>query len=218
MLASSLCRLKLATRDALALAALSRAGTAGWSGVDPDSLSQAVLDHGAGAPNHDVQADLARLTRFRLSHGDVVDLIAQYLDRQAMAEVEIDPSAPAKERVFDVVMARFDAAQDHRAGVLGVRAGVMKDPRLAGRGWLATLRSADALLGQAGERPNSAILAGVRAARAHALALILVRMGGIWAKDTSADMASTMAQLDAMLTDVDRLLRQAPWRSEQPAA
>lgn len=192
---SSAHSLPLATRDALARAALDLAGEQSWSAL----TVSAVL----------ARADIAQndLAGARITKTILVDIIADYLDRRAIADVDVDPDATARERVFDAVMARFDAMEEHRAGVLALADAAARDPRLAAQGWRATLRSARALLdhaGEAGRGPQAAL-------RARGLAVIALRVGHTaWRGETSPDLSRTMAQLDSALRDVDDTLSRWP--------
>ncbi len=108
-----------------------------------------------------------------------------------------------REKLFDVLMRRFDTLQPHRAGVLAVAAAAPGDPCLLATGAPAAVRSMAWMLDAAG-LPSSGITGQLRAKALLALWLAVFRA---WAKDETADMAATMAALDRMLDRAEGLAR-----------
>ena len=127
---------------------------------------------------------------------------------------------PATERLFDVIMKRFDLMNAHRDGVVAiVRSGpcnpeaMLCEPVRLRRSMRWMLEAAD--LSSAGLRGQL---------RIKALCALYVSMLRVWLHDDSEDMARTMAVLDRRLRRLDRLTRSlcslAPrrdWRESQPA-
>ncbi len=132
------------------------------------------------------------------SKTDVLDLLAQRFDRAAVAEFDFEADAPVRERVFDAAMARFDAMEPHRAGLVAIFSRTGRDPLIAPRAWLWTVRSARWLLELA--QVDTAGAAGF--ARARVFAVILARTGQAWIEDDGGDLSRTMARLDRQLRDV----------------
>jgi ubiquinone biosynthesis protein COQ9 len=126
---------------------------------------------------------------------------ADHVDRKAFAAVqEVDHSQSVKDRLFDLLMRRFDALQKHRAGVVALMNGVMSEP-----GTLAMLvtrlsRSMSTTLSAAGVESHGlrglAQLAGLKAVYLSSLRA--------WKSDESPDMAKTMAALDRALGQAER--------------
>jgi AcrR family transcriptional regulator len=116
-----------------------------------------------------------------------------------------------RDRLFDIVMRRIDAAQRHRAGVLAVRRALRRDP-LAALGYLPVMQaSARWMLDAAGV--STAGLLGLL--RINALLVLLVPVAQAWESDDSADLAKTMAELDRALTRAEEA---EGWAARLPMA
>ena len=110
-------------------------------------------------------------------------------------------SGPMRERLFDVVMRRFDALQQHRAGVLALLRDLPSDPAAAMLLALGTTRSMAWMLDSAGMRT-----AGLRGAVATQVMVgVWLYAVRAWQKDDSPDLSGTMAALDRALGRVERL-------------
>ena len=119
------------------------------------------------------------------------------------------PEGPERDRLFDLVMRRIDFLQSHRAGVVALLRAVRFDPLAALLLATASLRSMGWLLegaGIAAAGPQG----GLRAAGMLAVWGWTVRA---WQRDTSEDLAATMAALDAALTRAERA---AGWLAPRP--
>jgi AcrR family transcriptional regulator len=108
-----------------------------------------------------------------------------------------------REKLFDVLMRRFDALQPHRAGVLAIASAAPADPCLLAAGAPAAVRSMAWMLEAAG-LPASGITGQLRAKALLALWLAAFRA---WAADESADMSATMATLDRLLDRAEGLAK-----------
>lgn len=166
---------------AVVAAVFGQAGLVGWRET---SLVGAAQEAGL---------DLVRL-RIRFPGKTAVLLRFGVLADQA-ALAALQQAGTPRERLFDLVMARFDALQAQRAGVLALMQALRTDPGGALMLWGATLRSMRWLLEAAGIPAEG--LVGV---------LRVQGMGAVWAytlraweTDESADMSSTMAALDRAL-------------------
>lgn len=127
----------------------------------------------------------------------VNDIFFHFIDRADQAMLAVAASAakenpPKRDLYFDMMMARFDLAQEYREGVARWLGDLPHFPQL----WLATLRrwdqSLSLMLDLAQDSPllplKKAGLAGIYAATLRS-----------WLRDDSADMAQTMVTLDRML-------------------
>lgn len=181
----------LTIRRALAEAALKRAAAKGWRGITLHELAslarRAVADF------------------YPLTAGDAFDCVDEFFDRAA-AENAPAPNLeePARERLFDAAMRRFEAMEPHRAGVLALEKAIGLDP--IGQGSLISRQSRTArwLLALAGEEANGV----AAAARAQALAFVMREARAAWAKDDAGDFAKTMAALDKGLRRSDEFFDQ----------
>lgn len=141
----------------------------------------------------DAGLDLLRL-RVRFPSKTTVLLRFGVLADQAALAAK-PPGGPPREALFDLVMARFDVLQAHRAGVLALMEALRTDPGLSLMLWGATLRSMGWLLAASGI-PTDGVAGALRVQGAGALWAYTLRS---WQKDDSADMSSTMAALDRAL-------------------
>ncbi len=141
------------------------------------------------------------------SKTDVVDGLAARFDREAANQLDLDDDASVRERAFDAAMARFDAMEPHRAGLVSILDDVRRDVALTVRGWGMAQRSARWLLELAGVDAS-----GARGfARVQGFAAILARATDAWRRDDAGDLSRTMAQLDRDLRDVEERMSRWPF-------
>ncbi len=166
---------------ALVAAAFEQAALTGWG-----SLSIVEAARSAGLP-----LDRAR-SRFP-GPAAVLLRFGLMADQAALAEVPAEPLA--RERLFDLVMRRFDVLQQHRDGVLALLRHLPFDPGLALLLSGATLRSMAWLLEAAGVSAQ-----GFRGKlRAQGLVAVWLYTLRAWTDDASPDLSGTMAALDKAL-------------------
>lgn len=117
------------------------------------------------------------------------------IDREVLAGTpsSIDPEETARDRLFDVLMRRFDALKPHRPVLRALLAS--RDPFLLARLAPATRRSMAAMLEAAGLASDG--MAG--AARIAGLLAIHLQALRIFLKDDTGDLSKTMAALDGRL-------------------
>ncbi len=163
---------------ALIGAVFQQAGLVGWRSAN---LVAAARDAGL---------DLARV-RARFPNKTAVLLRFGVLADQAVL-ADAPTAGTPREKLFDLLMARFDQVQAHRAGMLALIQAAKFDPGLLLLLGSSTLRSMAWLLDAAGV-PREGV-AGVL--RAHGLAAVWAYALRAWEKDDSADMSSTMAAVD----------------------
>ncbi len=171
---------------ALVSAAFAQAGLTGWRGL---SIVEAARF--AGLP-----LDRAR-ARFP-GPGAVLMRFGLLADEAALAEPATEPSA--RERLFDLLMRRFDVLQQHREGMLALLRALPFDPGLTLALAAATGRSMGWMLEAAG------IGAGGVRGRLRASGLVGVWLYALraWQGDESADLSGTMAALDKALDQAER--------------
>ena len=116
------------------------------------------------------------------------------------ASAEADEST--RDRLFDVLMRRFDALTPHKAGLAAIVRDTCADPLTAVVLIPRVLCSMAKMLEAAGV--SSSGLFG--ALRVKGLAMIYAEAYRVWLGDDSKDMAKTMATLDRALGRVERLI------------
>lgn len=166
------------TDRTLIAAVFEQAALRGWSDI---SIADAARS--AGMPLGEARARMP-------GRGAVLMRFGVLADQMALANVSM--SETPRERLFDIVMARFDALQQHRAGVLSLLAALRRDPGTSLLLYGATLRSMKWLLDGAGI-PATGVVGSLRIHGLLALWLYALRA---WEGDESADLSATMAAVD----------------------
>jgi ubiquinone biosynthesis protein COQ9 len=167
--------------QALITAAFALAATDGWQ-----SVSVAAAARGGG-----LTLDQAR-ARFP-SRNAILMRFGRLADQMAIAGAATDGTA--RERLFDIVMRRFDALQSHRAGIRALIRSLATHPDLALGLGLATQGSMAWMLEAAGISATG--LRGVL--RVQGLMAVWLYTLRAWDRDDSADLSGTMAALDRAL-------------------
>jgi hypothetical protein len=127
----------------------------------------------------------------------------------------VEPSdTPGRDRLFDMLMRRFDALQPHREALGIILQDQLRDP-LASCCGLSRLRKSMAITLEAAGFSTSG-LRGVL--RQKGLAAIYLGTMRVWLRDDSEDMAKTMAYLDKQLARVDDWLGRLRSRRPRRAA
>jgi ubiquinone biosynthesis protein COQ9 len=191
--------------DRIIDAALADAAALGWR-----NLSMTAVAARAGLTLGDV---LMRVP----TRAHLVARIYDRLDARMLAGVKaVDEADSVRDRLFDVVMKRFDAMNSNREGMRAVVAGLRFDPPAAAFALCRTDRSAAAMLAAAGVSPDG--LLGY--ARVQGMKVVLVCALRAWVNDDSQDLAKTMAALDRALERAERLAGFKGFRrpSEEAAA
>lgn len=178
--------------------------------LDPalrEALARAALTAAAAKPWREATlAELARLAGRPLADfypatlGDVVDCVEEAFDR-AMAEGDIDAKQSVRDRLFDLVMRRFEAMEPHRAAVLAMEVGNDRDPVAMGAAHQRHVRAARWVLTLAGLDSDG--MSGN--ARAQGLGVIIGQARAAWRGDEAGDFAKTMASLDKNLRRAEEM-------------
>lgn len=140
--------------------------------------------------------------------------VAEYLDQKldrAMLEAvaDIDAEAPSRDRLFDVIMARFDAMQDQRAAWVSILEADAQEPAASFARAARRLRTAAWALEAIGISTDSL----KATARVMGLARRLRKIEALWLKD-DADLSKTMAGLDQTLRESEDWLDRGEKLSE----
>lgn len=130
----------------------------------------------------------------------ILEAFSRHIDAEVLAAEETDAEdGSARDRLFDVMMCRFDALQPYKAGLGNLLYDHARDPLAALCGARQLLRSMAVML-ETARIPSS----GPRGlVRTKGLALIYLASLRTWLRDESTDMAKTMASLDGYLRRVE---------------
>ena len=120
-------------------------------------------------------------------------------DQAALADAPADGSV--RDRLFDLLMRRFDVLQAHRAGVLALLRALPTEPPTGVLLACATRRSMRWMLDAAGASTR-----GVRGElRVRGLVALWLWVLRAWERDETGDLSATMAALDAALRRAERV-------------
>jgi ubiquinone biosynthesis protein COQ9 len=182
---------------ALIASALTLAGIEGWRSVTVASAARA-----AGLPLSQARVRFPTKAAILLGFGRMAD---------ELTLEDAPDEGPVRDRLFDLLMRRFDALQAQRSGILAVLRALPFDPCSAVLLACATRRSMLCMLQAAGCSATG--LSG----ELHVKGLMAVWLWAIraWEKDESEDLTVTMAALDVALSRAEQA---AGWFASRPTA
>ncbi len=204
---------KVDTADRVVAAAFDMAVARGWQSVTLNDVAEST------------GLSLAEVYRLFPSKTAILDRFVESVDAEVLAAGAADLGEPPRDRLFDVLMRRFDALNPRKDAVASILNDLAGDPLAAAASLPAFLRSMGWMLEAAGLSASGAI----GALRVKGLAAIWLDALRVWLHDDSPDMARTMAALDRNLRRAERLVRMCPplpgmgrhcrpRRSDEPAA
>ena len=177
-----------ALRRDLARAALSTATEGPWREMTLAKLAQAS---GRALPDF-----------YGASLGEAVDCVEEAFDRAIADNLDqLDPTQSVRDRLFELIMRRFEAMEPHRAAVLAMEQGADRDPTLLAAAHQRHVRCARWVLALAGLEADG--MTGQ--ARAQGLGVIIGQARAAWRGDESGDFAKTMASLDKNLRRAEEM-------------
>ena len=172
---------------ALVTAAFRLAGEAGWRKVNVAAAARA-----AGLSLAEARGRFA-------SRGAILLRFGRLADQAALLGAPSD--GPVRDRLFDLLMRRFDVVQTHRAGVKALLRALPIDPATALLLACASTRSMRWMLQGAGVTAT-----GTRG-EVQVRGLLAVWLWGVraWERDASDDLSGTMAAVDAALQRAEQI-------------
>ena len=178
-------------RDTIIDAALELAAGGRWSEVTLSDIAEE-----AKVPLRTVYEELG-------SRSAILAAFFRRIDAEVLGEEEgFDQEEAARDRLFDVLMRRFEALQPHRAAVSSIYADCLCQPT-SGLGSLPQLnRSMAWMLTAAGISAEG--WSGL--VRVQGLSALWIATMRVWLRDESDDMGKTMAALDRNLRRAEGLL------------
>ena len=179
--------LDTAIRRDLARAALNLAGKGNWR-----ELTLAKLAEATSKPLADF---------YGASLWEAVDCVEEAFDRAIADGGALDPAQSVRDRLFDLIMRRFEAMEPHRAAVVSMETGVDRDPILLASVHQRHVRCARWVLALAGLEADG--MSGQ--ARAQGLGVIIGQARSAWRGDDAGDFAKTMASLDKNLRRAEEM-------------
>ncbi len=153
-------------------------------------------------------AEIARAARLSLAelyalYPGRAAILAALLRRTDAAVLAGGPAEgdTARDRLFEIMMRRFDALGAHREGIEAILRDAGSDPLVALCGVKGVLRSMSWMLEAAGIASQGIL----GRARAKGLALVYLGTLRVWLSDESPDLGPTMAALDKRLRRAEGL-------------
>ena len=179
------------TKEELSKIAIDLAGDLGWEHL----RFQDIAD--------EADVSLAEISRHFDDKICILCAYGKYIDRRTLEEIGEDVGdTPARERLFDILMTRFDIINEQRDGVLSVLNSFKTDPKQAVISLPYLGRSMTWMLEAAGLDTN-----GIKGAlRVMGLKVIYLKALKDWIGDEGDDMPKTMASLDKSLGKAEGLV------------
>lgn len=177
--------------DVILDAALKLIGREGWRELSLGKIAR------------DADIPLADLYKYVRGKPALLAAFSRRIDLAVLADAgEVDLNGTPRDRLFDVLMLRFEAMEPYRDVIRVLRKELPRDP-LA----LLTLaragRRAFAWSMEAAGLPSDGFSG---AAQSRLLGYVFLRVLDVWLDDDPADLAQTMAALDRRLRRVERFL------------
>jgi AcrR family transcriptional regulator len=176
---------------------------------------KALMNLAAGRPWNDIElADIAKEAGITLadlrdlfpSKGAVLGAFSRMIDREVLEGATDDlADEPARERVFDVLMRRFDAMAPYRAALRRISYALRGDPlslAALNREGLNSMRFMLAAAGISTEGPLSRL-------KLQGAVIVFANTMQTWLRDDDPTLARTMARLDRELRRGERVMEQA---------
>jgi hypothetical protein len=172
-------------------------------------LARAALTVAASTPWREVTltklADAASRTvsdLYGASLSEAVDCVEEAFDRAIADDLDaLDPGQSVRDRLFELIMRRFEAMEPHRVAVLTMEHGLDRDPTLMAAAHQRHVRCARWVLALAGLEADG--MTGQ--ARAQGLGVIIGQARAAWRGDDAGDFAKTMASLDKNLRRAEEM-------------
>lgn len=133
---------------------------------------------------------------------DILAAFGRMVDRRVLKAVgKAEEDASPRDRLFDLLMERFDVLNEYRSGLVRILDSFKLDPKQAVINLPHLCKSMNWML-EAAAMDASGLSGAVRLS---GLSLIYIKALRVWKNDNSPDMAKVMAALDKDLQRADSL-------------
>ncbi|MGI9382134.1 MAG: TetR family transcriptional regulator [Methyloligellaceae bacterium] len=178
------------TRGMIIRAAFRLAELRGWRRLGLDDIARE-----AGLSLADVRGEFD-------SKNAILEAFVQEVDRAVLKRSEPDPDEPARDRIFDVMMTRFEILTPYKAALRRIAAETRSRPGAMVRLTCLSLRSQYWMLlaaGIAADAPGASL-------KVPGLLAVYARAAGVWLDDDDPGHGRTMAAVDRELRRGERWL------------
>lgn len=179
-------------------AALGLAAEAGWQQVSLAAAAQ--------------RADVSLVSAYEAfpDKRALLEGIIGRVDRAVLSDGPASAEDSPRDRLFEILMRRFDALQADRGGLVAILRGLPLDPLAAIALGPALARSMAWVLEAAGLSAQG--IAGL--VRIKAITVVYLAALRVWLNDDSPDMARTMSMVDRGLREAEGLARRFPFLAQ----
>lgn len=147
------------------------------------------------------EVELGTLSMLVKNKADLITLTFQMVDRAVLAEdAQFGAEESVRDRLFDLLMRRFDGLQSYQKGLKAVADGIKQDPLPLLCQTPHALDSMAWYLEAAGERADG--LLGI--VKVKGLSILWLHCMRTFFEDDSADLSKTMSVLDKALGQAER--------------
>jgi len=178
----------------------------------PDAILDAALkliaregwrDLSLGQIARDADIPLSDLYKYVRGKPALLAAFSRRIDLEVLAQAgDVDLHGTPRDRIFDVLMLRFEAMEPYREVIRVLRKELPRDP-LALMALARAGRRAFAWSMEAAGLPSDGFSG---AAQSRLLGYVFMRVLDVWLDDDPSDLAHTMAALDRRLRRVERFL------------
>lgn len=180
----------------------------GWLAVTMHDIAEAA------------DVSMAEIYRHYPSKESILSGMGRLVDEEVLSRGDIEAGEPPRDRLFEVLMSRFDALEPYKAGVVAVMKDLRRDPSIGLMQALPLERSMRWMLEAAG-LPARGLIGEIKI---RVLAALWIDVLRVWTTDDSPDLSKTMKALDKRLGQAEQLAntfergRPRPFgRREEPA-
>lgn len=178
------------TKEEIVEKALDLAAAQGW-----DTVSLGDIAESCGL-------SLAELFEYIEDKTDILAALGRMIDKKVLENMSAQgPDISPRDRLFDIMMERYEILNDYRPGLTAILNSFLPDPKQAVISLPHLCRSMTWMLEAAGIETT-----GLRGAlKVAGLSGVYLKVLKTWKEDDSADLSKTMAALDRDLGRAERL-------------
>lgn len=187
---------KRSNPDRIIDAAMAVAAREGWRRVSLGDIAA------------EAKVTLAQLHAIFHSKQAIIDALVERIDAKVLEQDAEAEGEPARERLVDVLMRRFEALNPHKQAISSILRDLGPNPASMLCAMPRLMRSMSWSLEAAGIRTAGPL----GRLRVRGLAAIYVSAMFVWLRDDSADIGRTMAHLDRSLRRAERIIGAFPRR------
>ncbi|PCI56981.1 MAG: TetR family transcriptional regulator [Alphaproteobacteria bacterium] len=133
---------------------------------------------------------------------DILVILGRKIDKEIMGDIDLsdDGATNSRDRLFDIMMDRYEALNEYREGVVSILESFKHDPKQAVISMPHLCKSMGWMLEVSGIET-----AGIKGAlKVVGLTGVYIKVLKVWAEDESADLSKTMSALDKALERAEK--------------